>query len=91
MQFISPTRKRQVRDRRQGDEGQVILFVLLFLGIFLLGFIGFAVDLTNMWFHRQSAQAAADAACQAGIMDVLEIAQGTLLPIPGPGFTPGTP
>src|SRR6266568_1620216 len=91
MQFISPTRRRQVRNRRQGDEGQVILFVLLFLGIFLLGFIGFAVDLTNMWFHRQTAQAAADAAFQAGIMDVLEIAQGTLLPIPGPGFTPGTP
>src|SRR5437867_4158334 len=90
MQLKIPTWKRQVRERRRGEKGQVTVFVLLVLGIFLLGFIGFAVDMTNVWFHRQSAQGATDAACQAGIMDVLEIAQGTLLPSPGPGFTPGT-
>src|SRR5439155_21681259 len=90
MQLKIPTWKRQVRERRRGEKGQVTVFVLLVLGIFLLGFIGFAVDMTNVWFHRQSAQGATDAACQAGIMDVLEIAQGTTLPSPGPGFTPGT-
>src|SRR5207249_8716297 len=29
-----------------------------------------ALDLTNVWFHRQSAQTAADAACTAGAMDL---------------------
>src|SRR5947208_5924224 len=76
---------------RATERGQVSVFVLLALGIFLLGFIGFAVDMTNLWFHRQTAQAATDAACQAAIMDVLEIDQGTTIPSPGPGFIQGTP
>src|SRR6266567_2420497 len=91
MELKIPTWERRVRDRWRGDRGQVTVFVLLVLGIFLLGFIGFAVDMTNLWFHRQTAQGATDAACQAGIMDLLEIDQGTTLPSPGPGFTPGTP
>src|SRR5438094_8372199 len=77
-------------DLRRDDHGQTTIFVLLVLGLFLLGFVGFAVDMTNRWFHRQTAQAAADAACQAGIMDNLEVAEGQPLPSPGPGFTPGT-
>jgi preprotein translocase subunit Sss1 len=76
---------------RASEDGQTSIFVLLAVGIFLLGFVGFAVDMTNLWFHRQNAQSAADAACQAGIMDVLEIVQGTALPSPGPGFKPGSP
>jgi putative Flp pilus-assembly TadE/G-like protein len=74
--------------KRPGDKGQVSIFVLLVLGLFLLGFVGFAVDMTNLWFHRQTAQGAADAACQAGIMDVLLSAEG--IPTTGAGFTPGT-
>jgi hypothetical protein len=70
------------------DDGQVTIFVVLALALFLLAFLGFAVDMTNLWFHRQMAQGAADAACQAGIMDVLVIAEGGVLP--GAGFTPGT-
>jgi hypothetical protein len=53
------------------DDGQVTIFVVIALAMFLLGFVGFAVDMTNLWFHRQMAQGAADAACQAGIMNVL--------------------
>src|SRR5216110_1188639 len=53
------------------DIGQVTIFVVLALGIFLLGAMGFAVDMANLWFHRQSAQTAADAACTAGAMDLL--------------------
>src|SRR5947199_7174505 len=53
------------------DSGQVTIFVVLALGIFLLGAMGFAVDMANLWFHRQSAQTAADAACTAGAMDLL--------------------
>ena len=65
------------------------IFVALTMAFFLIGFVGFSVDMTNLWFHRQMAQGAADAACQAGIMDVLTIAQGAIPP--APGFTPGTP
>ena len=78
------------RSRRQlsAESGQTNIFVLLILGIFFLGFIGLAVDYSNLWFHRQMAQGAADAACQAGAMDLLVDYSGG-----GPnqgGFTPGT-
>jgi hypothetical protein len=63
--------------------------LLLMLSIFLLAMVGFAVDLTNLWFHRQAAQTAADAACSAGAADMLMVAVGT--PMPKMGFTPGTP
>src|SRR5262249_12726523 len=33
-----------------------------------------AVDFTNLWFHRQIAQNAADAACGAAAMDMLKLA-----------------
>lgn len=47
---------------------------------------GFAVDVSNLWFHRQAAQAAADSACQAGALDLLVNAAGET---PKSGFTPG--
>ena len=65
------------------DDGQVTIFVVIAMAVFLLGFVGFAVDMTNLWFHRQMAQGAADAACQAGIMNVL-VKTSTQ------GFTAGT-
>jgi len=62
------------------ESGQTTIFVLLTLGIFLLAFLGFAVDYSNLWFHRQMAQTAADAGCQAGAMDMLTNAvNGTTL------------
>jgi hypothetical protein len=64
------------RRDRAGEAGQAIIFVLLVLGIFLLGALCFAFDLSNIWFHRQSAQNAADAACAAGAMDILVDSQG---------------
>jgi len=75
-------KRNAVKRKRYGTEGQVSIFVVLALAIFLLGFVGFAVDMTNLWFHRQMAQGAADAACQAGIMNVL-------VPTATQGFTPG--
>src|SRR5439155_23477278 len=57
--------------RLRSDGGQVTITVVLAMGIFLLGAMGFAVDMANLWFHRQSAQTAADAACTAGAMDLL--------------------
>jgi hypothetical protein len=68
--------------QRVSDRGQVTILVVIALSMFLLGFVGFAVDMTNLWFHRQMAQGAADAACQAGIMNVL-VHTSTQ------GFTPG--
>jgi hypothetical protein len=82
----------QSRDPRQAsmppDAGQSVLSVALIMFFFLLGMLGFAVDLTNIWFHRQAAQAAADAACQAGALDMLAETGGESLP--KMGFTPGT-
>lgn len=64
------------RNDRAGEAGQAALFILLALGLFLLGALCFAFDMSNMWFHRQAAQTAADAACAAGAMDILVDAQG---------------
>lgn len=74
--------------RRFSERGQTSVFVLLVLGIFLIGAVGFAVDFANCWFHRQAAQGAADAACSAGAMDLTTLEQGgsTI----NPHFTPGT-
>ena len=64
------------------------MFFLLILGIFLLGALCLAFDFSNMWFHRQAAQTAADAACAAGAMDILVDAQGGATT--HQGFTLGT-
>ena len=75
--------------RHHGSEnGQTILFVVLALGIFLLGAVAIAVDIANLWFHRQTSQNAADAACTAGAMDLLVAAQGGSTG--NQGFTIGT-
>src|SRR5215470_6853285 len=77
--------------RRNSESGQVMLFVLLGLGLFLVGAIAFAVDMSNVWFHRQNAQSAADAACTAGAMDLLRDQTNNINAAPYPGhFTPGT-
>ena len=59
------------RKLKNPESGQVMVFTLLGLGLFLIGAIAFAVDMGNLWFHRQAAQTAADAACTAGAMDLL--------------------
>ncbi|MHB1022692.1 MAG: pilus assembly protein TadG-related protein [Acidobacteriaceae bacterium] len=74
---------------RPGESGQTTLTFILVLGIFLIALIGFATDFSNLWFHRQKAQAAADAACQAGAMDMLSISQGATTTASA-GFVPGT-
>ncbi len=62
------------------ESGQAAVFLVLAMGIFLIGGVGFVVDGANLWFHRQSAQTAADAACTAGAMDLLSTAAGASLP-----------
>src|SRR5215475_8627541 len=65
--------------RISSESGQTAVVVLLILGIFLLGAVAFSVDYSNGYFHRQNAQGAADAACTAGIMDLLANASGNTL------------
>jgi Flp pilus assembly protein TadG len=76
------------KSRLTNEAGQTTVFFVLVLGIFLLGALCLAFDLSNMWFHRQAAQSAADAACTAGAMDLLVDAQGGATG--HQGFTPGT-
>lgn len=73
--------------QKPGEAGQAMLFVLLAMGLVLLGAVAFSVDMGNLWFHRQSAQNTADAACTAAAMDMLFTVNGG-----GPkgGFTAGT-
>jgi hypothetical protein len=79
---------RRAKHHRATESGQAILFVVLVLGLFLLGALALAFDFSNMWFHRQAAQTAADAACTAGAMDLLVDAQGGATG--HQGFTAGT-
>jgi len=81
--------RSEVRTRHSNREaGQASILVVLMLSLFLLAVLAFAVDYTNIWFQRQQVQTAADAACEAGMMDVYQIASGATLP--NMGFVLGT-
>ena len=71
----------RIQHERKNEAGQAMLFLVLCLGLVLLGAVAFCVDMGNLWWHRQAAQNAADAACTAGVMDLLPVA-------PTPGSTP---
>lgn len=75
MRKTSRKKKRRVR-----ESGQAAVFLVLAMGLFLIGSMGFVVDGANLWFHRQSAQTAADAACTAGAMNMLSVAAGAKPP-----------
>jgi len=85
-QLIAATTAANTMDRP--DSGQATVLLLLMLSTFLLAMMAFAVDLTSIWFHRQAAKSAADAACLAAASDMLAISLGNTPP--GTGFTPGT-
>ncbi len=70
---INRWRKNRVR---QNESGQALVFLVLALGLVFVGAGALSVDMSNLWFHRQAAQNAADAACTAGAMDLLVDAQG---------------
>ena len=74
--------------KRSGESGQALVFLVLALGLAFLAAGAFSVDMSNLWFHRQAAQNAADAACTAGAMDLLVGAQGGATG--HQGFTAGT-
>ena len=53
-----------------GEKGQATLLVILSMAIFLLGAIGLALDGAQLYAHREMAQAAADAAAEAGVFSI---------------------
>lgn len=82
------TSRRWNRKSRQSKEaGQVIVLVVVALSLFLLAAIAFAVDMGNLWFHRQAAQSVADSSCTAAAMDMLYAVNGAGS---SGGFTAGT-
>jgi hypothetical protein len=62
--------------RRKTQSGQAILLVVLATSIFLLGAVGFAIDGSHLYAQRQMAQAAADAAAQAGVLSIFDGSSG---------------
>ena len=61
------------RSRRDSSQrGQTFIPIVIFLGVLLLAMLGVASDYSQVWAHRQMAQGAADAACEAASADLIE-------------------
>ncbi|HET9790958.1 MAG TPA: pilus assembly protein TadG-related protein [Candidatus Angelobacter sp.] len=57
--------------RRDSSQlGQTFIPIVIFIGVFLLAMLGVAADYSQVWAHRQMAQGAADAACEAASADL---------------------
>jgi len=56
--------------RRSSQHGQTLIPIVIFIGLFLMAMLGVAADYTQVWAHRQMAQGAADAACEATAADL---------------------
>ena len=69
------------------QDGQAVIIVVVAMSILLIGALGLALDGGQMYAHRQMAQAAADAAAQAGILNILDGTNATS----GHPFGTGTP
>lgn len=67
LSLIDRGKEKVVRNSRTG---QAVLLLLLALGIFLMGAVGWAIESSLYYTHRQMAQAAADAAAQAAITSI---------------------
>jgi hypothetical protein len=52
------------------QNGHAVILVVVAMSIFVIGALGLAIDGGQMYAQRQMAQAAADAAAQAGIMSI---------------------
>ncbi len=52
------------------ERGQAVILVVFSMSIFVFGALGMAIDGSQLYAQRQMAQAAADAAAQAGIVTI---------------------
>jgi Flp pilus assembly protein TadG len=55
-----------------GEKGQAVLLVVVVMGIFLIGAVGLAIDVSQLFGQQQMAQVAADAAAQAAMLSVFQ-------------------
>src|SRR2546422_9159515 len=69
------------------QQGQSFLIIVILIAFFLLAVLGLATDYSQVWAHRQMAQGAADAACQAGAADVFLKGTDPTGNIPGVDFS----
>ncbi len=60
-----------VRRRRQ-EAGQAIVLTVVGMSLFMLGALGFIIDGSHLYAQRVMAQAAADAAAQAGMLSIFD-------------------
>ena len=70
--------RRQEKGSRRPccERGQAFLVIVVFIAFFLLGVLGLSTDYAQIWAHRQMAQGAADAACQAAVdADIAQMTQ----------------
>jgi hypothetical protein len=73
------------------EAGQAILLVVLAMSLFMLGALGFIIDGSHLYAQRTMAQAAADAAAQAGMMSIFDGTAGAWgTHTVGASFTCGT-
>jgi Flp pilus assembly protein TadG len=68
--------------------GQAIILVVVAASLVLIGALGFAIDGGQLYAQRQMAQAAADAAAEAGIMSIMRGTNATSTYTFGTGATP---
>jgi hypothetical protein len=61
---------RQNLRQSRSQQGQTLIPIMIFISLLLLAMLGVATDYTQVWAHRQMAQGAADAACEAGAADL---------------------
>ena len=80
--------KRSALDADRREAGQAVILVVVAMSIFLIAALGLAVDGGQMYAQRQMAQAAADAAAQAGIMSIYDGTNSTSAYPFGAGSTP---
>jgi Flp pilus assembly protein TadG len=69
-------------------DGQAVILVVVAMSLLLIGALGLAIDGGQMYAQRQMAQAAADAAVQAGIMSIFRGTNATSANPFGTGATP---
>jgi hypothetical protein len=69
-------------------DGQAIILMVVMMSLVLIGILGFAIDGGQRYAQLQMAQAAADAACGAGIMSIMNGTNATSTYTFGTGSPP---
>jgi Flp pilus assembly protein TadG len=62
---------------RKSEAGQATVLILVAMSVFLVGAVGLAIDGSHLYAERQMAQAAADAAAQAGMRSIFTGSNGS--------------